>query len=147
MFAIFYAIAALLMAEVIARFKPGDNVSVYAKKSLVAGRLVKVVGITSKGSYEAEHADKEQKSLPFGVTQRSADEALDAAAQDRLVECVRRGSIARIEAGSEVKAGEQVEIGTGGVVVPIDAEGKKGIAIGRAVSTAKKEAFAEVDLY
>lgn len=135
------------MTEVIARFKPGDNVSVYAKKTLAAGRLVKVVGITSKGSYEAEHADKEQKTRPFGVTQRSADEGLDAAAQDRLVECVRRGSIARIEAGAEVTAGTEVEVGTGGTVIPIDAEGKKGIAVGRAVSTAKKEAFAEVDLY
>jgi Uncharacterized conserved protein (DUF2190) len=141
--------AAVMMAnaEQIARFKPGVSVSVYAKKTLEAGRLVKVVGRRSDGVYEAEHADKEMKSLPFGVTQRGAAEGLPEKAQDRLVEVVRRGAVARIEAGAEVKAGELVEVSTGGVVIPQDAEAKKGIAVGRALSTAKKEEFAEVDLF
>lgn len=131
------------MAEVIARFKPGDNVSVFAKKTLAPGRMVKVVGITSKGAYEAEYAtNKILPHLIFGVTQRGADEALDAAAQDRLVECVRQGSVARIETGEEIKAGEAVMCGANGVAMKSTEN-----PIGVALSTAASGKYVEVDLH
>lgn len=143
MFALLYMIAAVLMAEVIARFKPGDNVSVFAKKTLEPGRFVKVVGRTAKGSYEAEHGtSKLAPHLIFGVTQRGALEALDAAAQDRLVECVRNGSIARVETGEEIKAGEAVMCGANGVAMK-STENPVGIA----VSTAASGKYVEVDLH
>lgn len=128
-------------AEQIARFKPGDNISVYAKKTLEAGRFVKVVGMTAKGSYEAEQGtNKMAPQLVFGVTQRSAAEGLPAASQDRLVEVVRPGSVARVEAGEEIKAGELVMCGANGVAMKSTEN-----PVGVAVSTAASGAFVEVD--
>src|SRR5436305_15107080 len=101
------------MSEQIARFKPGDNVTVKAKGApLAAGRLVKVVARDAgTGVYEAEHSVEADVGKPFGVTQRSTNDPTNAAENTRsvelLTECVRRGAIARIQVAAEVKAGEE----------------------------------------
>jgi len=130
------------MTEAIARFKPGENISVFAKKTLEAGRFVKIVGVSSLGAYEAEvPAEKANPNIVFGVTQRSAAETLGAEDQDRLIECCRPDCVARVMADGEVKIGEEVMVGSEGKAKKTEkGEG----AVGIALSTGKN-VFIEVD--
>lgn len=138
------------MSEQIARFKPGDNVSVKAKgAALPAGRFVKVVGVQAgTGVYEAEVSAEADVGRPFGVTQRSTNDPTNAAENARsvelLTECTRRGSISRVQVAAEVKAGEEVYISGEGKVKKWEA-GK--VAVGRALTTATTGNFAEIDVY
>lgn len=138
------------MSEQIARFKPGDNVTVRAKGgALAAGRLVKVVSVQAgTGVYEAEHSVEADVGRPFGVTQRSTNNPETSGENTRsvelLTECVRRGAIARIQVAAEVKAGEEVFPVAEGKVKKWES-GK--VACGRALTTATTGNFAEVDLY
>lgn len=111
------------MTEQIARYKPGDNVTVKAKALLAAGRFVKIVGIESGSRvYEAEHATAGY-THPFGVTQRdSADPATEPPkSTGLLVETVRRGAVARVEAAEEIPVTSEVAVGASGKVVVSDA--------------------------
>jgi len=108
--------------EAIARFKPGENVSVRAKAAIVAGRFVQVVGYGVDRSYEGEHASAGDPH-PFGVSQRSSSNPAteDPRSVDLLVECVRTNSVARIEAGEEICAPTDVAVGAEGKAVAADA--------------------------
>jgi len=104
--------------EAIARYKPGENVTVRAKAAIVAGRFVQVVAYGTDRSYEGEHAVAGDDH-PFGVSQRSSSDPTkeDVHSVDLLVECVRSNAVARIEAGEAVTAPADVAVGTAGKAV------------------------------
>lgn len=130
------------MGEQIARYKPGENLSGYAKADIVEGRFVKIVGKTAKGAYEIEHAGNKAAALTvLGVSQRSALSSLPAASQDRLVEVVNVGAVARVKTGEEIKVGEAVMSGAAGIAMK-STENPLGVAL----STAVAEAYVEVAL-
>jgi hypothetical protein len=113
--------------EKVARFKPGENVSVRpdgttANAQLKAGRFVTVTGKGDDGSYLAKHSTA-GTPRSFGVTQRdSADPSKeDPRSVDLLVECVRTGSIPFVEAGGEISAPCDGAIGANGRVVEAEA--------------------------
>lgn len=149
--------------EKIARYKPGDNITVRpnggeASDQLKAGRFVTVVDIGDDRCYLAKHSAAGE-AHPFGVTQRdSADPSKeDPRSVDLLVECVRTGSVPLVQAAVEIKAGEQVGCGKDGeavkAVASSEAEIKEGkpdfkvAPVGRALSDGEKGDFIEVDLY
>lgn len=152
-----------MSAEKIARYKPGDNVTVRpngeeAADKLSAGRFVTVVDIGTDRCYLAEHSAAGE-AHPFGVTQReSADPSKeDPRSVDLLVECVRTGAIALVEAAVTIEAGEEVGSNKDGeavkAVASSEAEIKEGkpdykvAPVGRALSSGEKGDFVEVDLY
>lgn len=105
--------------EKIARFKPGDNVSVrpdgeLAGDQLKAGRFVAITGYGADRSYLASHAEAGD-TKPFGVTQRDTAKpnVEDPTSVDLLVECVRTGSIPWVEAGEAIDASPPVDIAVG----------------------------------
>jgi hypothetical protein len=145
------------MSEQIARYKPGQNVPGFAQAQVNAGRFVAVVGPkTANGDYPIEHAAAKSKR-PFGVAEYdSGPTTQDATSVERRVNVVRRGAIARVQAGVNLIAEEEVGIGANGKAVkaedPSEAEVKEGKltkvpAVGRCLTTVSAEAFAEVDLY
>ncbi len=140
--------------EQIARYKPGENLTVKANEEGVihAGRFVVYTGVdAATGVYEGEEAAAELKGNKpvFGVSQRETTdpESEPANSVDLLTEVTRSGSVARVKCAAEVKAGEEVETAAEGQATPWETEGKKGVAIGLALTTAKKDAYVEVDLY
>lgn len=113
--------------EKIARYKPGDNITVRPDGKLLAdqlkaGRFVAVTDIGEDRCYLADHASAGDPH-PFGVTQReSANPAVeDEHSVDLLVECVRTGAVARVEAGEEIKAPVDIAVGADGKAVAGDA--------------------------
>lgn len=113
--------------EKIARYKPGDNVTVrpngeLAGDQLKAGRFVAVTGYGTDRSYLADHASAGD-AHPFGVTQRESAKpnVEDPASVDLLVECVRTGAIAFVEAGEEIEAPTDIAVGAEGKAVAADA--------------------------
>jgi hypothetical protein len=128
------------MAEQVARFKPGENLTVFAKKTVRAGRFVIIKGRTSTGVPEVEEAGAKATALTvLGVTQRSADESLPATSVDRLVEIVCEGFVARVEASAEIKPGEAAQATTEGRVGP----GSE-VPLGICLNTAKNGEYAEI---
>lgn len=107
--------------EAIARYKPGENITVRAKTPISAGRFVAVVGFGKDRSYEGEHAAAGDEH-PFGVSQRSSTDpaAEDVHSVELLVECVRSNAVARIEAGEAIVAPTDVAVGALGKVVNAD---------------------------
>ena len=125
--------------EKIARFKPGDNVSVrpdgeLAGDQLKCGRFVAITGYGADRSYLASHAEAGDPK-PFGVTQRDTAKpnVEDPTSVDLLVECVRTGSIPWVEAGEAIDASPPVEVAVGadGKAVVADA------AVGASLVTGK----------
>lgn len=113
--------------EKIARFKPGDNVSVrpdgeLAGDQLKAGRFVAITGYGEDRSYLASHAEAGDPH-PFGVTQRDTAKpnVEDPTSVDLLVECVRTGSIPWVEAGEAIEAPVDIAVGADGKAVAADA--------------------------
>lgn len=104
--------------EAIARYKPGENVTVRAKTAITAGRFVQVVDYGDDRSYEGEHAAANDPH-PFGVSQRSSSDPAteDPRSVDLLVECVRSNAVARVEAGAAVVAPTDVGVGAGGKAI------------------------------
>lgn len=90
------------MTELIARFKPGENVPVFAQADVLAGRFLKIVGAkTAQGDYPATHCGAGERA--FGVSEYdSAPSSYPAHATDRRVNACRPGAIARMEAGAAV---------------------------------------------
>lgn len=149
--------------EKIARYKPGDNVTVRpdgdeAADQLKAGRFVSVTGYGEDRCYLASHGPV-NVAKPFGVTQRdSADPSKeDAHSVELLVECVRTGSIPFVEAAVTIEEGEEVGSNKDGeaikAVASSEAEIKEGKGdykvppVGRALTGGEKGDFIEVDLY
>lgn len=129
------------MAEQIGRFKPGENVSVFAATAISAGRFVTISGDkTARGDYSGGHAGAAGWAL--GVSQRdSAATTEPAHSQERLVE-VMRGGIARVEVGTGgLTAGAAVKSDAAGKAV---AQGGSGVILGYACETAVAGEFAEI---
>ena len=135
------------MAEQIARF-PLHHLTVKAEEeTLLAGRLVTFKSKNSEGDYTAVHAAENAADV-LGCVQRDttnpkASPAPDPHDNELRTAIVRGGSIARVLADGEVKAGEKVMTATGGKVKKVG-EGKN--AVGVAVSTGK-DVIIEVELY
>ena len=104
------------MSEMIARYKPGQNVPGYAASSVTAGRFVKIsADKTSSGDYSCAPAGAGEQ--PFGVAERDASSSEPTSAQDRRFNIVRRGAIARVVAAEAISAGGLVAVGSGGKAV------------------------------
>lgn len=132
------------MAEMIARFKPGENVPVFASASqILAGRFVGVAGKDARGAYIGAHATA--ATAPFGVAEQdSAPTTFPAHATERMVNVCRRGAVAMVTAGAAIAAGAQVEVGTAGKAITLAA----GVPAGRALTAAAGDgSIIEVDLY
>lgn len=130
----------VFLAEQIARYKPGENISVFAKKTVRAGRFVTLKGNRPDGTPEVEESAAKAKSLEvLGVTQRSADEASPAASVDRLTEIVTDGAVARVLASAEIKVGESVQATSEGRAGPGTEQ-----PLGIAMNTAKENEYVEV---
>jgi hypothetical protein len=132
---------AVLMAEQIGRYKPGENLTVFAKKTCRAGRFVIIKGRTASGLVEVEEAGA--AALPgtvIGVTQRSADESLPASSVDRTMEVMPLGSgVPRVLASEEIKVGEEV-----GAAAEGQAKKATEKTLGIALNTAKTGEYVEV---
>lgn len=108
--------------EQIGRFKPGENIPVFATNLIVAGRFVKIVGDkTAQGDYSAGHCGAGEYAC--GVSQRDSAPVSDpATSQERRVEVMRRGGIARVLAGADITAGEALKSDAVGRAVPVGAD-------------------------
>jgi hypothetical protein len=106
------------MAELNARWKPGQEVPGFCTAQVNAGRFVKVTGVkTAQGDYPVTHCGAGQKA--FGVAQYdSAPSTQPATDQERRVNIARGSTIARVVAGAAVDAS------SGPVAVKSDANGK-----------------------
>lgn len=106
------------MAELNARWKPGQEVPGFATAQVNAGRFVKVTGVkTAQGDYPIAHCDAGQKA--FGVAQYdSAPASQPATDQERRVNVARGSTIARVVAGAAI------DVSSGPVAVKSDANGK-----------------------
>lgn len=106
--------------EKLARFKPGENITVRpaGATALLAGRFVQVTAIGTDRCYKAEHASAGD-AHPFGVTQRSSADPTkeDEASADLLVETVRSNAVARVEAGEAIVSPTDVAVGANGKAV------------------------------
>lgn len=131
----------------ICRYKPGQEVTGKAEDAQVlAGRFVSVTGEKSdQGDYVIAHTAAGEPA--FGVAEyASADPTADGVRDtdaDLRVNVVRRGAIARVEAGGALAAGDLVAAGADGVAV----EAAEGDAIlGVCVSGGGEGDAVEVDL-
>ena len=108
------------MTEQIARFNPGDNIPGYAKAQLNAGRFVAVVGAkTTQGDYPLEHAAA-GTSHPFGVCEAdSGPTTQDSYSIERRVNVIRPGAVARVVAGEDLDALDEVAVGATGKAVAV----------------------------
>lgn len=96
------------MTELIARFKPGENVPAFAGAQVNAGHFVRVTGAkTEQGDYPVQHSGAGAAAL--GVAEYdSAPASYPDHATDRRINVVRRGAIARVVAGAAVSVGALV---------------------------------------
>jgi hypothetical protein len=130
--------------ELVAVFKPGENVSVQASgAAIAAGHFVSLKGKNAKGSYNGAHTGA--GLLAFGVAERDA--IADVTDWRGQTNCTRRGSIARVVAGAAIDASAAA------IPVKSDATGRaipqagSGIILGYAVSTVTLAGqIVEVDL-
>lgn len=142
---VFALLIGLFAMEQVGRYKPGENLTGYGKKTVHAGRFVKLVGRTAAGAPEIEEAgDKEKAPAVLGVAQREVLESAPASSVDRLTEVMCTGGVARVLAGEEIKVGEQVRSGAEGKAKK--SEAKEEQTLGVALSTAKESEYVEVQL-
>lgn len=132
----------------VGRYKPGENVPVFANAQIEANRFVKVIDAAGAGdapenAYPAEHAGAGEWA--FGVAEATSGPAThDAHAQTRMVNVARTGTISRVEAGAAVLALAEVQSDGSGRAITLDA----GIALGRALTAAAEAGdIIEVALY
>lgn len=131
------------MAEMIARYKPGDNVPGFAATAVIAGRFVKIsADKTTQGDYSIAPCGAGEKS--FGVAERDSVATTEPAhSVERRVNVVRRGAIARVTAGGSITAGGPVKSDAAGKAV---AQGGTGEILGYACNTVSSGDICEVDL-
>lgn len=115
--------------EQLPRFKPGQDVPVFAEAAIKAGRFVSIVGPkTAQGDYPAEHAVA-GTAKPFGVAERDSGPTTDPEhAWTRRVNVTRPHAIARVTAGEEIDELDEVAVG---------ADGKAAKAAGATAATVK----------
>lgn len=109
------------MAELIARFKPGENVPAFCLTQVNAGRFVKLSATKSSlGDYQVAHCLAGERA--FGVAERdSAPPTYPVHATERRVNIVRRGAIACVVPGAAITAGGLVMSDSLGRAVPVSA--------------------------
>jgi len=119
------------MAEMVARFKPGQNVPAFCTALVRAGRFVAVSGPkTTNGDYSVAEAGAGVRA--FGVAERDSGPTTDPATSwTRRVNVVRPSAVARVTAGAAITAGAEVES---------DAQGRAitrttGVSLGQAMNT------------
>jgi hypothetical protein len=134
-----------MATELIARFKPGENVPAFCAAQVFAGRFVMINGAkTTQGDYQVVLATAGAGA--FGVAERDSGPTTHPSdAWTRRVNVVRRGAIAWVIAGAAVAAGAEVGSDATGRAVTY-ATGK---ILGRVVGNAAAAAgdLLEIDLY
>lgn len=132
-----------LPVELVARWKPGENLPVYADPSAItAGRFVRITGKNTQGAYKAVHAGA--AGVASGVAERSCPAVSGRPTVHNSTNIARRGSVARVEAGAAVAVGAEVESDASGRGVTFSA----GVKLGRALTAAAQAGdIIEVDLY
>lgn len=131
------------MAEQIGRFKPGENIPVFAVEQLPAGRLVYIsADKTTNGDYSAKLAtDNIAANKILGATQRDSGPTTDSAtAWTRRVE-VQTDGVVRVMAAAGITAGEEVYCSGEGKVKKLAAEK---LSCGVAMNTVETGQYAEV---
>lgn len=105
------------MAEITARFKPGQGVPCFATTAVSAGRFVAIGGAkTAQGDYPVDHAGA--GALVFGVAEYdSAPATQPATDQERRINVNRGSTIARVVAGDAVAVGDFVASDAAGKAV------------------------------
>jgi hypothetical protein len=108
----------------LARFKPGDNLPVYATGSnIVAGRFVTISGKNSKGAYVGAHTGAGLAASGVAETDAIAGQT-DWRGGTNLT---RRGSVARVECGAAITVGAAVKSDANGKAIP---QGGTGVILG-----------------
>jgi hypothetical protein len=101
--------------ELLARFKPGDNLPVYAAgTNIAAGRFVTISGKNAKGAYVGAHTGAGGQASGVAETDAIADKT-DWRGGTNLT---RKGSVARVVTGAAIP------FIAGGTPVKSDANGK-----------------------
>src|ERR1041384_949597 len=98
------------MAEVIGRFKPGQNLPVFCEEQINGGLLVICSGAkTAQGDYKVKKAGANAtKATILGATQRDSGPTGDPATSwTRRVE-VQTGGVIRVKAAGGITAGGEV---------------------------------------
>lgn len=114
----------------IGRYKPGNDVPVFANAQITGGHFVKIVGAAGAGdapenAYPAQHCGSGQRA--FGVAQdTSGPTTHDPTSQTRMVN-TQRGGVARLRAGAAVAALAEVMSGSDGRAITF-VEGEAGNA-------------------
>lgn len=135
-----------LPLELIARWKPGENLPVYADPAAIeAGRFVRITGKNSRGAYKGRHAVTGER--PTGVAERKVPAVPAAPAQPtnrNATNINRRGAVARVVAGAAIAVGAKVgPDATGRAIVTAGAD-----MAGEALTAAATAGdVIEVDLY
>lgn len=127
--------------ELIARFKPGENVPVYATGAdIAAGRFVTISGRNAKNAYIGAHTGA--GLYASGVAERDAIAGVTDWRGGTNI--VRRGAIARVVAGAAVTAGAAVKSNASGKAI---AQGGTGVIVGYALQAASADGdVIDVDL-
>lgn len=118
--------------EQLPRFKPGQDVPVFAETAIKAGRFVVITGPkTAQGDYPAGHAPA-GTAKPFGVAERDSGPTTDPeTAWTRRVNCTRPRGVPRVQLGEEVDELDEVAVGAEGKAVkaegPVAANVKTGL--------------------
>lgn len=119
--------------ELIAVFKPGENVSVQASgAAIAAGHFVTVKGRNAKGSYLAAHTTA--GAYAFGVAERDAIQ--DVTDWRGQTNCARRGAIARVVAGAAIDASVSMVAVKSDATGRAIAQGGSGVILGYALTSA-----------
>lgn len=114
----------------IGRYKPGNDVPVFANAQITGGHFVKITGAAGAGdapenAYPAQHCGSGQRA--FGVAQdTSGPTTHDPTSQTRMVN-TQRGGVARLRAGAAVDALAEVMSGSDGRAITY-VEGAAGAA-------------------
>lgn len=110
--------------ELIARFKPGDNVPVYATGTdIKAGRFVTISGKNAKGAYIGAHTGAGLAASGVAETDSIAGQT-DWRGGTNLT---RKGSVARVVMGAATTVGAAVKADANGKAIP---QGGSGVILG-----------------
>ena len=117
-------------------FRPGQSVTATATANVTGKRFVGVSATrdATTGLIKVAHATQAGKA--FGVASRDIANGADGT--------ILRGGIVPVEAGGNVSAGNQVEVGANGTAVALSS----GVAVGTAVEdgTSGNDIFVALDL-
>lgn len=106
------------MGEMVGRFKPGENLPVFANEEIPEARVVMLAGgKTTQGAYKGKLGTANiEPSEVVGVSQRGSGPTTDPAASwTRQIE-VQTGGVAWIKAAEVINAGEKVYVSGSGEI-------------------------------